>query len=167
MEEVKPLEVIKNVTELTEKIKKQNEDADISTPIDQHEPSHSAECHCKECNTNDKEMEKIKKQQISIYKQNRYLKKAKYNDEMKKWDTAFVLQNKKTGLISEIRAASSYHACNMLGWKVNQAILLETINVKEREEKNKTKEICEFSTASTQIIEEVKNGSEIVVENNS
>jgi len=155
MEEKK--EAIKNVTELTEKIKLEKEkaeEADISTPpsesesgLPHSEPSHEADCRCKTCKDNEKEMAKLMIKQKGIFKQNRNLKKSRYGEQMNKWDTAYVLKNKKTELIVEIRAASSYHACNMLGWKPQQSILLETINVKEREEKQKAKELSESSTA--------------------
>jgi hypothetical protein len=40
-------------------------------------------------------------------------------------ETLIVIRNKRTGQIVEIRAASSYHACNIIGWKHTQVKLLE------------------------------------------
>lgn len=71
------------------------------------------------------------------YKEMRSLKRARYEYIMNdpKYKKAYLLKNKKTGQMAEIRAASSFHACNIIGWKVNRVHLIG-----EREIKEKTKE---------------------------
>ena len=54
----------------------------------------------------------------------KYLKRASYDPNNTKFNTAYVLRNKRTGQIVEIRAASSFHACNIIGWKINRVSLL-------------------------------------------
>jgi hypothetical protein len=60
------------------------------------------------------------------YKEARALKKARYEDVIKnpKFKQSFVLLNKKTGQVVEIKAASSFHACNIIGWKPNKVTIL-------------------------------------------
>jgi hypothetical protein len=65
----------------------------------------------------------------------KYLKRAKYDEIAGKFKKAFVLKNRRTGQIAEIRAASAFHACNILGWKPNRAALIET-KIIEDEKKN-------------------------------
>ncbi len=73
------------------------------------------------------------------YKEARALKKARYEDVIKnpKFKQSFVLLNKKTGQIVEIKAASSFHACNIIGWKPNKVTIL-AINSEVTSTINKT-----------------------------
>ena len=59
------------------------------------------------------------------WKEERSLKKARYNEIFPRFKTAYVLRNKRTGQIAEIRAASSYHACKIIGWKSTKVQVLE------------------------------------------
>ena len=59
------------------------------------------------------------------YKELKALKKSNYEKIAPKFNKIFVLQNKRTGQIVEIRAASPFHACNIIGWKKNKVKLLE------------------------------------------
>ena len=68
------------------------------------------------------------------WKEGKALKKAKYTKIKDNFDTAYILQNKKTLQVAEIQASSSYHACTMIGWKPNQTKVIDIVNVKEREE---------------------------------
>jgi hypothetical protein len=65
------------------------------------------------------------------WKEYKALKKAKYDKIRDKYDTAYVIQNKKTGQAVEIRAASAFMACKIIGWKYKQCKLIETKNVEE------------------------------------
>jgi len=67
------------------------------------------------------------------WKEIKSLKRNRYFDIKDKFDKAFVLQNKRTDQIAEIQAASSYHACKIIGWKSNRTKVIDVINVKERE----------------------------------
>lgn len=55
----------------------------------------------------------------------KYLKRARYDKIHDKFKNAYVLLNKRTGQIAEINAASSMHACNIIGWKPNKVKVLE------------------------------------------
>jgi len=46
-----------------------------------------------------------------------------YGDDS--WKT-YVIRNKKTGKIAEIRAASPVHACGLIGWRPRHTVVLET-----------------------------------------
>ena len=63
------------------------------------------------------------------------LKRSRYFDVKDKFNTAYVIQNRKTGAIAEIQAASTVHAANFIGWRPKQVKLLETVNVQERQKK--------------------------------
>jgi hypothetical protein len=71
------------------------------------------------------------------YKEMRALKKARYQTDImnnNKFKTAYVLGNKKTGQMVEVRASSSFHACNIIGWKSNQVIVLAQKTIEEPKE---------------------------------
>jgi hypothetical protein len=58
----------------------------------------------------------------------RALKKSRYETDMldnPRCTKAYLLKNKKTGQIVELRAFSSFHACNLIGWKPNKVVVLE------------------------------------------
>jgi len=59
------------------------------------------------------------------WKEIRNLKRSNYDKVRNKYKKAFVLLNKRTGQIAEINAASSYQACNMIGWKPRKCRVLE------------------------------------------
>jgi len=61
------------------------------------------------------------------FKEMKALKKSNYEkiEEEKKFKTTFVLKNKKTNQVAEIRAASSFHACSLIGWRPNKVIVLK------------------------------------------
>ena len=76
--------------------------------------------------------EEVKDEIPSItFKELRALKKAKYDKIYNKFKTAYLLKNTKTGQIVEIRAASSFHACNIIGWKKNHVKVISTKEVTE------------------------------------
>jgi len=61
------------------------------------------------------------------YKEMRALKKSRYEEDIldnPKCIKSFILKNKKTGQIVELKAFSSFHACNVIGWKPNKVIVL-------------------------------------------
>ena len=60
------------------------------------------------------------------WKEIKHLKRAKYDTIKDNFKTAYVLLNKKTGQIVEVNAASSFHACNIIGWKSKKVKVLET-----------------------------------------
>lgn len=74
------------------------------------------------------EMEEEQRQPTITIKELKALKRARYSDIANKFRYAYVLRNKKTGLVVELRAASSLHACNMIGWRKNNARLIEVID---------------------------------------
>ena len=63
----------------------------------------------------------------------KYLKRANYEKiaNNPKFKNAYLIQNKRTGQMAEIRAASAYHACNIIGWKANKVQVLQEREIKE------------------------------------
>jgi hypothetical protein len=61
------------------------------------------------------------------FKEMKAMQKAGYEKivEDKKFTKMFVLKNIKTNQIAEIRAASSFHACNIIGWKANKVVVIQ------------------------------------------
>ena len=62
------------------------------------------------------------------YKEAKALKRSRYDKDIAnnpKFKHAYVIQNKKTGQIVEIRAASAVHASNIIGWKPKRVKLLD------------------------------------------
>lgn len=57
-------------------------------------------------------------------KEAKALKRSQYDKIAEKFFTSYVLQNTQTGQIVEIRAASSLHACNIIGWRPRKVNLL-------------------------------------------
>lgn len=59
------------------------------------------------------------------------LKQARYNEKIDKFDTSYVIMNKKTGMIVEMKAMSPMHACTMIGWRVKNCKLMDIIKKEE------------------------------------
>jgi hypothetical protein len=53
------------------------------------------------------------------------LKNSNYENESKKYNKIFIIKNKKTKQIVEVKAASTVHACKFIGWRPRQTILIE------------------------------------------
>ena len=68
------------------------------------------------------------------WKEARALQKSNYYKVKDKYNTAYILQNKKTLQVAEIQATSSFHACTMIGWKPHKTKVIDVISVKERQE---------------------------------
>jgi len=68
------------------------------------------------------------------YREAKYLKKARYDKIAPKFNTAYVLKNIKTNQIAEIRAASSFHACNLIGWNKNKVVVVSESVIPEPKE---------------------------------
>jgi len=56
------------------------------------------------------------------------LKHTKYFELKDKYNTAFILKNKKTGAVASIQALSSVHACSFVGWRPKNVTVIDTIN---------------------------------------
>lgn len=59
------------------------------------------------------------------------LKRNGYEQAMRMFKETFVILNKKTGMVVEMKAASSTHACNMIGWRPKNC---KVMKVEVREE---------------------------------
>jgi hypothetical protein len=55
------------------------------------------------------------------------LKKSKYFQVKDKYDKSFVIQNKKTGVIAEIRAITEVHACSLIGWRIKNTNFIDVL----------------------------------------
>lgn len=64
-------------------------------------------------------------------KEMKALKRSRYDKIAEKFQFAYVLRNKKNGLVVEIRAASSTHACNIVGWRPRHVEVIEVIDTKK------------------------------------
>lgn len=60
------------------------------------------------------------------------LKRNKYDKIMNQFKDAFVIQNKKTGQIVEIRALNSFHACNLIGWRPKNCKVIDVVVGEEK-----------------------------------
>jgi hypothetical protein len=67
------------------------------------------------------------------YKEMKALKKSRYEKIASKFNKAYVLKNKRTGQIVEIRAINAFHACNIIGWKKNKVKVLEEKDVENED----------------------------------
>ncbi len=63
-----------------------------------------------------------------IHKELKNLKKNNYEKIYNKFDKSFVLKNKKTGAILEIRALTSIHACKLIGWNPKKTRLINVLD---------------------------------------
>lgn len=68
------------------------------------------------------------------------LKRNRYDKVREQFKDSFVILNKKTGQMVEIRAASSVHACNIIGWRPNNCKLIDVIKGEDKtpEKENNT-----------------------------
>ena len=110
---------------------KQNYSDDIDSSVisgDDVSVSHSSKDSYDEVANNVKDKEEIPP---LTYREMKALKRSKYAVEGKKFTKSFLLRNKRTGQIAEIRAASSLHACNFIGWKANRVQILETKDLED------------------------------------
>lgn len=67
--------------------------------------------------------------EMKALKRSRYEKDIRLNPQFKK---AYLLENIKTGQMAEIRAASSFHACNIIGWRANKVRLVSEKVIEEK-----------------------------------
>jgi len=93
------------------------------------------------------DMEEEQQPTITI-KELKALKRSRYDKIAEKFQYAYVLKNKRTGLVVEIRAASSVHACNIIGWKPRHAKLIEVIDKNKKEKAAKSE--------NTEVIDEIE-----------
>jgi len=120
---------------------------------------HSDHCGCHNESTSTEKTQAFKKnlsdiqaelnQNISMhglnarYKDEKALKRSRYHEESNKFRFAYVLQNQRTGVIVELKAASSFHACNMIGWKPNRVKLIEVIDTQKNKETQEVVDVVE------------------------
>ncbi len=90
-------------------------------------------------------------------KDTRSLKASRYGEIKDKFSTTFVIKNKKTGMIVELKAASSTHACKLIGWRPNNVKLIE-VREGKKDETEKVTEVTETAEVKevTEVAEAVK-----------
>lgn len=64
--------------------------------------------------------------EANALKYSRYEEKIAHNNKFKK---AFVIRNKKTNQVVELRAASSFHACKIIGWRPRKVQVLSVRDI--------------------------------------
>ena len=67
----------------------------------------------------------------------RALRRSKYDEIANKFDKIFTLSH-KSGKIVEIRAASSVHACKIIGWRPRHVKVVEVKSYKELQKEKET-----------------------------
>lgn len=75
----------------------------------------------------DTEPNQIYENLLNHAKDEKKLKNNKYNLIKKQFTKSFILKNKKTDQLIEIKAASAVHAANILGWKLKNTIVIGEI----------------------------------------
>jgi hypothetical protein len=86
---------------------------------------------------NDEENEAVETVPLG-WREAKALKRSKYSEKQSSYKTEFILANKKTGQIAEIKGISFLHACNSIGWRDRHVQVLEIKEVVTEEEKNHT-----------------------------
>lgn len=86
------------------------------------QPPAKAECD-ENCNH---EHHKHTNEQGLTKKEYNSLKNHKYEEAVKRYKTSYTIMNKKTGVIVEMKASSSMHACTMIGWRPKNCKVIKT-----------------------------------------
>jgi len=66
------------------------------------------------------------------------LKRSRYEQEIannSKFKNSYVIQNKRTKQVVELRAASPVHACNIIGWKTRKVKVLSVTCLEQSKDK--------------------------------
>lgn len=143
MEEKRPEEL--------DQISKEIEDIAANSTTPSAESSSRGEDAPKPFNKSIAEMEEEQRQPTITIKELKALKRARYDKIVDKFQFAYIIQNKKTGLVVEIRAASSYHACKIIGWRPRHVRVLEVIDTKKTE-KAEVAEVAEVTTDIKEVL---------------
>lgn len=102
--------------------------------------------------------EKVEEIPPLLQKDFKALKRSRYEEIHHRFNTAYVIKNKKTGQIAEIRAASAVHAANLIGWRPNRVKLIETKIPEEIQDQSP--EAIKLRTAEPVIQKEVKRNKQ-------
>ncbi len=89
------------------------------------------------------------------YKEMKALKRANYETKIMnnpEYKTVYLLGNTKTGQMVAIRAASSFHACQIIGWKPSRVKLLGSKVVEEIEKEKQEAAKHESTASSTNLV---------------
>lgn len=71
---------------------------------------------------------------IAMQKVAKSLKKCNYRQISSKFPNKYILRHKQHGLVIEIQAASSTHACTLAGWRPRQVELVSISSAKNDKE---------------------------------
>lgn len=107
-----------------------------------------------------KEEEKTEEIPPITFRELKALKKARYDKIFNKFKTAYLLKNTKTGQIVEIRAASSFHACNIIGWRKNHVAVISTKEVVDETEQANVTDNVSTAVIGGEVKEEPKNAGQ-------
>jgi hypothetical protein len=108
----------------------------ISFPVEVSKESVDVVITPKDSRDSKDDSKETKKEEIPplTYKEMKYLKRSRYETDVMnnpKFKKAYLLKNIRTGQMAEIRAASSFHACNIIGWKANRVNVISEKEIKE------------------------------------
>ena len=76
-------------------------------------------------NTKNTKKVEIEENPPLTHKEMKALKRSRYEEVRHRFNTAYVIKNIRTGQVAEIRAASAFHAANLIGWRPNRVRVLE------------------------------------------
>ena len=68
------------------------------------------------------------------YKEAKAFKKSKYGEKIAnndKFTKIYIIRNKRTNQVVELRAASPIHACNIIGWKPRKVQVLDVKTIEK------------------------------------
>ena len=134
-EAVETAELAKVSEELTSMVTQEPSDTTTTSSRGEEEP--------KPFNKSIAEMEeKAAEPQITM-KEIKALKRARYDKIAEKFQFAYVIKNKMTGLVVEIRAASTVHAAKIIGWRPRHVELFEVLDKNKEETPEETEKVEE------------------------
>lgn len=92
-----------------------------------------------------KQEQKQEKKQVIIPpigpREIRALNDNRYEKISKNFDRIFLIQNKRTQQIVELRAASSFHACTLIGWRPRHVKVIEEKSISKEVKPSSVEEI--------------------------
>jgi len=107
-----------------------------------------------------KEVEKVDNEKIQkaqeenapiplSWKEVKSLKRNRYNDNIDNYNKSFVIKNIRTGMIVEVRAASSFQAAKFIGWRPRHTVVIKVKDLSKdlADEKEAKSKINDANTA--------------------
>ena len=84
-----------------------------------------------------KEEPEVKEPPPLTIREAKYLKRSRYETKIRNnpiYKKMFVIENKRTGQIVQLRASTAYHACNIIGWKARKVRVIMEEDIPDPQE---------------------------------